>query len=153
MKMNMADGGEMRFFAPQLDYLVHRWNDRDFQANIYANGAFGAQVYEGRTSRVGIGTLEADIESRTLYASGKVQENWVGIGPNIFQSELRLGIAPYPADYEELASWLMVSIQNNPLLSRSFSVTPLVRLFYKNVLIELGSNIQGDWMFNTMIHF
>lgn len=153
MRMTMADGTEVKFFAPQFDYLLRRWNGQNFQANVYLNGAFGAQITLGKTSRVGIGTFESDIESRTYYASAKVQENFVGIGANQFQSEFRLGLAPYKADYEELASWLMISVQNNPALVRNLSITPLVRIFYKSVLVELGSNLQGDWMFNSMIHF
>jgi hypothetical protein len=153
MRMTMGDGSEMKFFAPQIDYLLKRWNGQNFQANVYLNGAFGAQVIPGKTSHVGIGTLESDIESRAYYVSAKVQENLVGIGANQFQSEFRLGLAPYQADYEELASWLMVSVQNNPALIRNLSITPLVRIFYKSTLVELGSNLQGDWMFNSMIHF
>ena len=153
MRMTMPDGSEMKFYAPQLDFLLHRWNDREFQANIYVNGAFGVQSFQGSTSTVGSGTLDADIESRELYAAAKFQGNWVGIGPNIYQSEMRVGVAPYKADYEELASWLVVSLQNNPQLSRAFSVTPMVRLFYKTVLVEIGASAEGDWMLNTMIHF
>ena len=153
MRMTMSDGTVMKFYAAQFDYLARRWNGTDYQANIYANAGFGAEDYLGRNSTVGIGTLDIDVESRELYAAGKIQGNWVGIGPNVYQGELRLGIAPYKAAYEELASWFIVSIQTNAQLSRAFSVTPMVRLFYKSVLAEVGSNIQGDWMLNTMIHF
>jgi hypothetical protein len=153
MRMTMRDGAEMEFYGPQFDYLVHRWNGRDYQANIYVDGAFGAQNAQGRKSTMGVGTLDADIESRDLYLAGKVQGNWGGIGPDIYQSEVRLGIAPYKAGFEEIASWLIVSIQSNPQLSRTFSITPMVRLFYKSFLVEVGASHQGDWMFNSMIHF
>ena len=144
MRMIMKDGSEMRFYLPQLDYLVHRWNEKDFQANIYADGAYGAQWFGGQTSTAGVVTLDSDIETRTLYAAGRLQANLVSRGPNIYQTELRLGAAPYKADFEELASWLIVAIQSNPQLTRNIVVTPMVRLFYKSALVELGSSFQGD---------
>jgi hypothetical protein len=153
MNMTMRDSTKMQLYAPQFDYLVRRWNDPFFQANIYASAGFGAEESQGLTSAVSITTLEADIESRVLYAATKFQANIVGRGPDIYQSELRLGVAPYKADYEDLASWLIVSLQSNPQLIRTFSVTPMVRLFYKSVLVEIGASAEGDWMFNSMIHF
>lgn len=153
MRMQMKDGSEMRFYLPQFDYLVHRWNDADFQANIYADGAYGAQSFEGKTGKAGVLTLDADVESRTVYAAARAQANLVSSGPNIYQTELRLGAAPYKADYDDIASWLIVSVQNNPQLSRSLTATPMIRLFYRSFLVETGVSVQGDWMFNSMMHF
>lgn len=153
MRMTMSDGSEMKLYVPQFDYLLKRWNEKDFQANLYVNGAFGAENFQGASSTVGVGTFEADVESREYYFSAKVQANLVGIGPNVYQNEVRLGAAPFKADYEEIAGWLILSLQNNPQLLRSFSVTPMIRIFYKNILLEAGSSAQGDWMLNTMIHF
>lgn len=153
MRTVMTEGSAMKIYAPQFDWLVHRWNARDFQANIYADGAFGAETFENRTSTAGMATLEADIESRLLYAAGKAQAAWVGAGPNFYSTEVRLGVAPYAAEYDEIASWLIVSVQNNPQFVRTVAVTPMARFFYKAFLAEVGSSFEGDWMINFMIHY
>src|SRR5262249_41693266 len=90
MRTVMNDGSAMKIYAPQLDWLVHRWNAKDFQANIYADGAFGVENFENQTSTAAMATLEADIETRRLYAAGKAQASWVGTGPNFYSSEIRL---------------------------------------------------------------
>lgn len=153
MRTVMTDGNAMKIYAPQLDWLAHRWNEKDFQANIYLDGAFGVETFEGQTSTAGMVTLEADIESRVLYVAGKTQAAWVGAGSNFYSSEIRLGAAPYAADYEEIASWLIVSVQNNPQFIRTVAVTPMARFFYKTFLAEVGSSFEGDWMVNFMFHF
>lgn len=153
MRMIMNDGSEMKIYAPQLDFLLRRWNGKDYQANIYLNGALGVENFQGQNSSAGIGTLDVDVESRELYTSLKLQANLVGAGPNVYQTELRLGAAPFKADFEEIAAWLIVSVQSNPQLIRSFSVTPMLRLFYKNALLEVGASAQGDFALNSMIHF
>src|SRR6185312_14747756 len=131
MRTVMTGGDEMKIYAPQFDWLAHRWNERDFQANIYVDGAFGAETFQSRTSTAGMATLEADIESRRLYAAGKAQAAWVGTGPNFYSSEIRVGAAPYAADYDEIASWFIVAVQDNPQFVRTVVVTPMVRFFYK----------------------
>ena len=67
--------------------------------------------------------------------------------------EARLGVAPYESKYDEMAAWLMLHVQSNPGLVRSTAVTPLVRLFYRTVLIETGVSFAGDWLLNLMVHF
>jgi hypothetical protein len=153
MRMTMKDGSEMSFYAPQIDYLVKRWNAPNFQANIYVNAGYGAESSPGRYSQVAVAALDADVESRELYAAGKFQGNWVRRGPEVYQTELRLGMAPYKASFEEIASWLIVSFQSNPKLIRKYAFTPMLRLFYKSSLLEVGASTEGDWMLNTMLHF
>lgn len=145
--------GEMKFYAPQLDYLVKRWNETDYQANIYTYGAYGTLNFQGQNQGAGLGGIETDAESRKYFASAKYEKMWSGLGPDFYHAEARLGIAPYEAEFTEIASWFMIQYQWHPTLVKQDAITPLVRLFYKNVLLETGVSLDGDWMLNFMFHF
>ena len=145
--------GRSQFYAPQFDYLVKRWNETESQANIYVYGSYGAIRFQDQTSGAGLGGLEADVESRKYFGSLKFEKMWTHLGPDFYHAEARLGVAPYEAEFNEIASWLMLQYQYNPTLLKKVSVTPLVRLFYKSLLLETGVSTDGDWMINFMFHF
>lgn len=152
MRFDMPEG-RMQFYAPQLDYLVKRWNESDSQANIYVYGAYGTMSFQNQTRGAGLGGIEVDAESRKYFIMGKYEKMWSDLGPDFYHAEARLGIAPYEAEFNELASWLMIQYQYHPMLVRKDAITPLIRLFYKSVLLETGVSTDGDWMMNFMFHF
>ncbi len=152
MRFDMPEG-RSQYYAPQLDYLVKRWNLPDAQANIYAYGSYGAMNFQNQTTGAGLAGTEADAESRRLYASAKYERMWARTGPDFYHVEARLGAAPYAAEFSEIAAWFMIQYQHHPMLTRKDMVTPLIRLFYKSVLFESGVSTQGDWMLNFMFHF
>lgn len=137
---------------PQADYLVKRWNEKDSQANIYLYGGFGALTFQSKTGTAGLVGAEADAESRKYYISGKYESMFSSVGENLHAGTVRLGIAPYEAEYGEIASWFMIQGQYHPALSKSYAVTPLARFFYKSALFETGVSLDGDWMINLMFH-
>lgn len=145
--------GQMQFYAPQLDYLLKRWNESDSQANIYVYGAYGNLNFENQNHGAALGGVEADAESRKYFAMAKYEKMWGNLGPDFYDGEARLGIAPYEAEFTEIASWFMIQYQWHPMLVRKDALTPLIRLFYKSVLFETGVSTQGDWMLNFMFHF
>lgn len=152
MRMEMP-GGEMQVHMGQLNFLAKRWNEKAYQANIYLFGGIGAQRFEGNTGFATMPGIEADIEDRRFYLSGKFQALLPKFGPNVYQSQFRAGVAAYPSEFEEISTWLIASVQYEPQLTRQVVVTPMARFFYKNVLWEVGSSIKGDWMLNFMFHF
>jgi len=152
MRFDMPEG-RMQFYAPQLDYLVKRWNESDSQVNIYVYGAYGTMNFQNQTRGAGLGGIEADAESRKYFIMGKYEKMWGDLGPEFYHAEARLGIAPYEAEFIELASWFMIQYQYHPMLVRKDAVTPLIRLFYRSVLLETGVSTDGDWMMNFMFHF
>ena len=153
MRMQM-DGGKQYLVAfPQLDYLVKRWNSPDYQANIYAYDGYGGAKYADRYGQAGQVGIEADAESRKYFIMGKWESTWSNLTHPFEHGEFRLGVAPYEAEYTELASWMMVQFQYHPDLNQKFVITPLYRAFYKGFLWETGVSVQGDWMLNFMFHF
>jgi hypothetical protein len=152
MRMQMKEG-DFRLYMPQLDYLVKRWNEADHQANIYVYGGFGGTRFNEQNGTAGMFGIEADAESRKYFIMGKYEGMLPSIGPQFHHGEFRVGVAPYEAEYNEVASWLMIQAQYHPSLVKSVAITPLARFFYKNVLWETGVSFDGDWMLNLMFHF
>lgn len=152
MRMTMPEG-DFHLYAPQLNLLAKRWNGTNHQANIYFYGGFGGARFQERNGTAAVFGAEADAESRELFVMGKWESVLPSVGHDIHHAELRVGIAPYEAEFEEIASWLMVQAQYHPDLAREYSITPLGRFFYKNVLWETGVSLDGDWMMNLMFHF
>ena len=152
MRIDMPEG-RMNFYGPQLNYLVKRWNLPDAQANVYVYGAYGAMNFLNQNNGAGQVGTEADIEDRRLYASLKYEKMWEKTKTNFYHGSARIGAAPYAAEFNEIAAWLMLQYDYHPQLSKKFELTPLVRLFYRSVLLEVGVSTQADWMLNFMFHF
>lgn len=152
MRMEMKDG-KFETYMPQLDYLVKRWNESDHQANIYVYGGWGGARFVNQNGTAALAGIEADAESRKYFIMLKAEAMRPTVGPDFNHGEFRLGVAPYEAEFNEIASWLMLQLQWHPALERAYAITPLARVFYKNVLLEAGVSLEGDWMFNMMFHF
>ncbi len=170
---NGGDGSSasLNVYMPQFDYLVNRWYGEDYQANVYVWGGFGGATLHGKSPRsgshwhrntespkrrngtAGLVGFEADAESRKYFGLVRYEIIPNSVHKTMHQVELRLGIAPYEAEYCEIASWFMISGRYNPDLKRNYSITPLARFFYKSVLWETGVSLKGDWMLNLMFHF
>jgi hypothetical protein len=153
MRMNMNDG-KLNVYLPQLDYLVKRWNEKNLQANIYTYAGGGlASRDDGKNGNAGIAGIEADAETRSLFAEIKGEWMRPSFGSKFDHYELRIGVAPYEAEFNEIASWLMIQFQHHSQLIRQNAITPLGRFFYRNVLFEVGMSLDGDSMVNLMFHF
>ena len=149
MRFEIPDG-RMQFYAPQF---LKRWNEKASQANVYAFGSFGALNFKNQTQGAALAGLEADAETRTYFIMAKFEKMWGSMGPDFNHGEFRLGIAPYEAEFSEIASWFMVQYQWHPSLVKKEAITPLIRIFYRTVLLETGVSTDGDWMMNFMFHF
>jgi hypothetical protein len=146
------EGPARRLLLARVNWLAHRWNGSDHQANIYVSAGGGAAFLTGATQGAGLGGLEADYETRRVYFSGKTQGIFTR-GSGYWFHQLRAGFAPYLGDYEGLNTWLIVQLQSFPQASADkLRVGPVLRQFYKNVLWELGVSSQGAWSFNFMVH-
>lgn len=152
MRMEMKDG-KFNYNGLQLDYLLKRWNGEDHQANIYLYGGGGVVRFNDKDGSAPFAGVEADVEDRKYFALIKAEYMKPTVGDEFAHVETRLGIAPYEAEYNEMASWFMVQAQWHPTLSKQFVVTPLARIFYKSFLLETGVSLDGDWMMNFMFHF
>ncbi len=144
--------GRARFYAPQFDIILKRWNGAGHQANIYGYGAFGIMSFDGQNQGAGLAGIDMDAESRKLFVSAKYEKMWGNLGPDFYRAEVRLGVAPYEAEFNEVASWFMIQYQYNPTLVTKYAITPLARVFYKSFLFEAGVSTDSEWMLNFMFH-
>lgn len=142
----------MSFYATQLNVLAQRWNGDAHQANVYFSGAVGPMSFNGHEHSAILTAIDADIESRWLFSSVKAEKMWTGIGSDFWHLQSRFGAAPYAAGFKQFATWFMVQYEYNPLLLGWSRVTPLARFYYQNYLFEGGVSLQGEWMFNFMVH-
>lgn len=153
MRARFNSGDTMYYVAPQIDFLLQRWNEQNWQTNIYAYGAAGDMSYQNTQNFAGLGGIEADAESRKYFFLLKAEYMSSFKNFTYYQLLGRVGLSPYEAEFEELASWFMIQAQYNPMLVNNFLLTPLFRMFYKSFLLEAGVSLDGEGMLNFMFHF
>ena len=147
--------GERRFYIPHLNFLAKRWNELDSQANIYLSVGHGGERVNKSFKDASLLALETDWESRKYYASFKEEAllTYKKRGSDLFMTKIRVGFAPYLAQFNELNSWFILEATKINKGTDSYALTPYVRLFYKNVLTEFGYTQNGASQFNFMVHF
>lgn len=154
LRMDTRDG-ERTFYMPQVNYLLKRWNELDSQANIYLSlGHGGEKVNSSFKNTTGV-ALEADWESRKYYVSFRedVLLSHKDSKRNIYQTKVRAGFAPYLAEFNEMNAWFILQADKSNKMTDEYKLTPFIRLFYHNILLEFGSTMKGDSQFNFMVHF
>jgi len=130
------------FGIAQFNYLMKRWNELDSQANVNASVGFGGRhdsVKDGAVAAYA--ALEADYETRRLYSqvSAETLQSDDAVQFNRFRG--RLGVAPYKADFDELNAWVVMQVDIMPEMDDAVRVTPMLRLFYDNFVIEAGASL------------
>lgn len=148
------------FYLPRVNWLAKRWNNDDSQANIYLSGGVGAEVFQANHQTVGMAGIGMDWESRRYYVlfdhlhlHRDLQRDH---RPNYGYMKLRLGTAPFLAEYDELNVWLI--LQGERYFGRGpagddVELTQLLRFYVRNTLWEIGARLNGGWVLNYMVHF
>ena len=147
--------GERRFYIPHLNFLINRWNELDSQANIYLSVGHGAEKVQKTFKDISLLALETDWESRKYYVSFREEAllTYKKRGSDLFMTKVRAGFAPYLAQFNELNSWFILEVTKESKSLNSYSLTPYIRLFYRNVLTEFGVDQNGAAQLNFMVHF
>lgn len=138
---------------PQLSLLLYRWNHPNFQANLYSYGGAGGNWANDKTGRTFFFGGEGDIEDRRFYFSTSYQGFKLSEFRDHYILRTRGGVAAYLAEYNEPAAWGIIQYEWHPGSDVRHELTPLMRVFYKNALLEAGSSVKGDWLLNFMIHY
>jgi hypothetical protein len=139
----------------RANYLAHRWNMEDAQANIFAWGGLGtATGSDFRGSRLDREAgFQADYETRRVYAS------WVS---DLHESSaysdrvdtIQLGFAPYPHDYHDLATWFVLQARDySGGIHHGVEYAALVRLFKGGAWVEAGLTQEGKPQLMMMLNF
>ena len=146
-------GKEFKTIGPQLNTLIKRWNFPDGQGNIFNMSGAGISHYHGDNRFTAWTGILADYETRRIFTSYEVRLMYADQLENSAWQRGRVGFAPYLANYDDLNTWLMLQVDHHPAKDDSLVATPLVRFFYKTILVEAGYSSNNHVMFNWLLQF
>lgn len=137
------------------NFLLKRWNGEGLQANLYAVLGAGNSDLGESSETSGLGLLQFDIEDRNYYFLAKHLQVANEKGKDLQQSVVRLGISPYVEKFSGIHSWLILEWQNAQFSGGAevTDLTPYLRVFYRNLLFEIGQSFDGVTKFNYITHF
>ncbi len=139
--------------AMTFDALLKRWNMPDAQANLWLKSGAGIAYGSGNADPAAYAGLEIDWENRHLFTLYENRIFWADDHEKFVKHKARVGIAPYIGDYGDLHTWLMLQVDYDAGKHDTFSLTPMVRLFKGNTLVEAGYNLDGGILFNFTQQF
>lgn len=139
----------------QVNFLVKRWNMPNAQGNIFASAGYGLvnstkesvsgvahpghvvsqrANYSENGRRIG---LQGDYETRQFYTSLKVDVHQT---PLFFEriDTGQIGFSPVAHDYEDLAIWFVAQVKKYRGMNDKTEGGAFVRLFKKNIWLEVG---------------
>lgn len=150
----------------QFNLLAKRWNMPGAQANVFISQGYGNAIttiqlpppgaadtgghgnhgvplvaagaasaeYRERARRY---QFQADFETRQFYTSVKVEANKTGLFFDRIDT-FQIGGSPVAHDYDDLAVWLIAQVKKYRGMNNKSESGAFVRLFKKNVWVELG---------------
>jgi hypothetical protein len=139
----------------RLNWLAHRWNLDDAQANIFVWGGAGSATgnrFDG-TRVAGNAGLQGDYETRRVYASLK-SDLQRSTEFSVRIDTLQLGLAPYKHDYGGIATWFLFQARHYTAeLHSGIETAALLRLFKGGAWIEAGVTKAGKVQAMVMFNF
>lgn len=133
--------------------LLKRWNMPNAQANIYVGAGIGGARSPNDTAPALFGDILADYETRRVFISYEANGVAAGSVTNQLWHRGRVGIAPYVGAYDDLHTWLMLQTDLRSNMDNEVTVTPMVRLFKTDWMVEGGISTRGDTMINAIVQF
>lgn len=171
MQMNSDDKKRyMDTSFAQVNFLVKRWNMPNAQANLFASAGYGwadstkegvmgvahPGHVEAQTTRYSESArryvLQGDYETRQFYSSLKVDVHQT---PLFFErtDTAQLGFSPVAHDYEDLAVWFVGQVKKYRGMNDKTEAGAFVRLFKKNIWVEVGMTERRKSQMMLMINY
>ena len=130
------------------NYLAKRWNSRNSQANLYLLSSIGLNTKNSKS--MGTIGIHGDWEDRRFMVMQMIEHFSHN---SALVSNTRLAYSPYTVDYSKTSTWLIahyrIEYNDNQY---SYMFIPVIRLFKKNYLFEIGYN-GNDSFLSFMTHF
>ncbi len=130
------------------NYLAKRWNSRNSQANLYLLSSVGLNTRNSKS--MGTIGIHGDWENRRFMVMQMIEYFSYN---SALVSNTRLAYSPYKVDYSKTSTWLIahyrIEYSDNQY---SYMFFPVIRLFKKNYLFEIGYN-GNDSFLSFMTHF
>lgn len=146
-----SDAAWRNIVTTQAAYLVHRFGTEKGIFNAYVWGGPIVESLEGtdRTRMGAQGGVWIDYETRRIYtrikAHGFKSEGWRR-NEVVAQGML----APYEADYEDIASWGGVQVKR--VSGEKTEITPFVRFFQRRWWIDAGVSVDRAHRHNFFLN-
>jgi hypothetical protein len=150
-----VDGQRAHINYARLNWLAHRWNLDDAQANIFVWGGAGSATGNGFDgSRVtGNAGAQVDYETRRIYGSIKTDLQRSSVFSDRIDT-LQLGVAPYKHDYGGIATWFVFQARHyTGDLHSGIETAALLRLFKGGAWVEAGVTNAGKVQCMAMFNF
>jgi hypothetical protein len=130
------------------NFLAKRWNNRNSQANLYLLSSIGLNTKNSKS--MGTVGIHMDWEDRRFMVMEMLEYY---SHSSALVSNTRFAYSPYIADFSKTSTWLIahyrIEYSNDKY---SYMFFPVVRLFKKNYLFEIGFN-RGNSFLSFMTHF
>jgi len=147
------DGARANFFIPHFNYRLYRNNQTESQTNVYILAGLGLKREDGQTDGAGLLSAQFDYETRRIYTL-LLAEQLQGFDANSFtRVRTRAGVAPYLADFHDFHTWIIAQVEYTPAMQHEYTITPMLRFFYQNYLVEVGVSTRGDFSLSGIFHF
>jgi len=152
-RSTLTQDGTANYLSANL--LLKRWNGNKFQANIYSILGVGHSELSDDSDTSGLAGLQFDIEDREYYFLVKHHELHSKNNYELRSSVVRLGFAPYVGKFEDIHTWFILQWDKIDFYreKNQEDLSPYIRIFYKNILFEIGHSFNGKSRFNYTIHF
>jgi hypothetical protein len=137
--------------------LVHRWNEKNSQANLWFIGGIGSvqindQHKDDYTEAMMSPGVQFDYETTRVYFAA-TERLYRASGINHDFSSVKGGFSFYESHYDETQPWFLVEARQMNDLSDKTEITPMIRLINKAYFVEFGVNNSSDPRFNFMYIF
>jgi hypothetical protein len=134
------------------NFLLRRWNMTNAQGNLFASYGLGqtktirfspdAAQRDGFAARdnretVHHAVVQGDYETRQFYSSFKLDAHRTATFLDRTDTA-QIGFSPYPHDYDDVALWFVGQVKKYRGLNDKTEGGAFVRVFYKNIWVELG---------------
>ena len=130
------------------NFLAKRWNSRNSQANLYLLTSVGLNTKNSEP--MGSLGIHGDWENRQIMVMQMLEH--FSHNSSIVATT-RIAYSPITVDYSKLSTWLIAQYRiEYKDQEYSYMFIPVVRLFKKNYLFELGLN-GDDTFLSFMTHF
>jgi hypothetical protein len=156
LELNSDETTKTRYITyARLNYLAHRWNLDDAQANIFVWGGLGSATGNTFAGSVFSGNagVQADYETRRVYTSLKTDLQRSSEFSHRIDT-LQLGLAPYKHDYNGVATWCLIQARDyTGGIHNGVETALLVRLFKGGIWVEAGITNGGKLQAMAMVNF
>lgn len=142
------------------NFLLQRWNLPQAQGNLFATAGLGrvktikSETGQRRTTSETTQhlTVQGDYETRQFYSSFKVDAHRAASFLDRTDT-VQLGFSPYAHDYEDLAVWFVGQVKKKRGINDETESGAFLRLFKKNIWVEIGMTERRKSTFMLMINY